>query len=206
MAPHGLYGFKMNDSSPDKITFCHNDTSLNTLGTAILKFIKRTSDKDIEAFAKSIILVKDNQLPSESELNDINETGILKKITTNMTWSEILLQEEGRFDLYSEYIKLGANCYMTDDSALLNTANLVDIAYIINLETKAIDFYKGLSKVDDGYNHYNMDDTNYRPMTKNIFVTGHFPCELVCSVTFDEIRTTLYPKMLGDRIKNAYNK
>lgn len=198
MPTHGLYGFRMNDTN--KFTFCHTGAELTNLCASILKFIKRTSDEDLKAFFNQIKMVQDNQTPTDTEFTDIRKTRMLKKVTANMKWSDILIQEEGNFDAYSEYIKNKTTCYMTDDERLLDNANLIVYAYIINLDNLTLEIYKGNAAEHD-HNTYKVDDDI--PITKTPWSRYPTPCKPALVIELHEIRTTLYPKALGDRIKKA---
>ena len=199
MDTYMLYGFRMNGEN--RITLNRSHKRMLSDSFDILEFIRNTSDDDMIKLFNLMRIVNDNQRPSESEWNDISKSYLsaTANVDKNMTWSEITKRTEGNTRIMKHCIENNCSYYMIDNSSLMNNAQLIRYAFVIDITNKCIEFYKGMmSKPNGSSTKRTMLSDN--PVTKHLWTVNHKPCELVTTLSFDEIRTTMYLNVIRERI------
>lgn len=138
MSTRGLYGFRIN--GVDKLTYNHCNSHPKYLGNEIIKFIKETSIDEMKEIAKKIILVDRNGLvSSEDKQPYLDIYGEAKSNKGYDDWYDLLRNIQG--DLF--FYKYQAVKHMCDDRQFIKEGLFCEYAYIINIDNKTLEFYKG---------------------------------------------------------------
>lgn len=140
MGTRGAYGFRINNQ--DKVTYNHFDSYSDYLGEKIMEYIAQTSREKMVEVATRIILVSDSSTPSPSLIQKY-----MKYADTNVgeqtiySWYCLLRNAQGSLFPYNDDLR-----HMIDSSSFLLDSLFCEWAYIINLDSRLLEIYKGFNK------------------------------------------------------------
>ena len=175
MGTRGLYGFRKNEQ--DKTTYNHFDSYPEYLGVNILEFIKKHSIAEMNTFCDRIVMVDQNNIPTDEQKKNCKENNFIDLRVSSQSendWYCLLRNVQG--DLETLY-----KCkdpYMIDNSDFIKNSLFCEYAYIINLDTNMLEFYKGFQHVPQDGNRYGTDTTD-----------GYYPCKLEAEIPIGQIQS-----------------
>jgi hypothetical protein len=172
MGTRGCYGLRKDGL--DKLTYNHYDSYPSCLGQSMFDFIQSTSIEEMKNIFDKIVLVKDNDMPSDEEL-------ILWKLTEKIgtekfDWYWLLRDTQG--DL--SYYKQDDAKYMIDNQGFIQDSLFCEWAYIVNLDTSELEVYKGFQH-EPHENRY----TDY--VYESNSGDKYYPCKLIATYPLDNI-------------------
>jgi hypothetical protein len=148
MGTRGAFGFIKNGE--EKVTYNHFDAYPDGLGSNVITFVKRFVDSLNEIYDR-IELVDETQDPNEEQLEHCQQMGSIRSnVSTGTDWYSALrdAQSEGIIK-YGEGLK-----YMCDGKSFLLDSLFCEWAYIINLDTSMVEFYRGFNRTGNNGGRY----------------------------------------------------
>lgn len=161
MGTRGLYGFRKNGE--DKTTYCHYDSYPDGLGRSMIEFIQEYG-LDLNDIYKRIILVDEDSKPTERQIKECKNLADLSVSEKSLEdWYCLLRNAQGNPKMYGQGLR-----YMIDNKNFILDSLFCEYAYIINLDTKKLEIYKGFQHVPDESNIYGCEANS----------EGYYPCKL----------------------------
>lgn len=180
MGTRGLYGLRKNGI--DKTSYNHFDSYPEGLGNDILKFIKNHSVKEMNDFYDRIIMVDESSTPTAEEIANCKNNGSINLTVSSRSvddWYCLLRELQG--DLESLYKCEFA--YMTDGQDFIKDSLFCEYAYIINLDTNMLEFYRGFQHSPQEGNRYGEE-----PLPNEYPIDAYYPCALIAEIPIDYIK------------------
>jgi len=165
MSTRGTIGFRI--QKKDKVTYNHSDSYPSWLGINILSFIKDTPEPELKDIASRIELVDEDSTPSPEQIEAYSKYSDETVGTRTKTdWYCLLRDTQGDLSHYRNGVR-----HMIDYHTFLKDSLFCEWAYIINLDTRELEIYRGYNKqknVKNGgrYAKYTVDeDKSYYGVT-----------------------------------------
>lgn len=158
MGTRGAYGFIKNGKM--KITYNHYDSYLSELGFNVMKFIAGTSDKELNEIFDKIIMVREDNKPTEEQIQECKKYLNLDVGNQNIDdWYCLLRETQGNLNEYKKGLR-----YMIDSKEFMGDSLFCEYAYILNLDNNYLEIYKGFNKdieTDNDYTQFRQKDERY---------------------------------------------
>lgn len=152
MSTRGAFGFIINGQ--EKISYNHSDSYPSYLCRNILKELSTLDDIGISHLcmnANNILMVDDQDTPSSEEKEKL-EKFFGYCVDGNKEWYSILRDYQGDIEPYCR--QDNALSYMIEYKSFLYTSLYCEYAYIINLDTNMVEFYRGGNTHTDAPGRY----------------------------------------------------
>ena len=175
MGIRGLWGFRTGQK--DKLTYCGFNSYPDGLGQTMIDFIKQNDDEKLLEIANKIVLVSNEVKPTQKQFEECQKLELVRLDASEHSeedWYCLLRNSQGDPFSYE-----GELTYMIDSHTFLEDSLFCEYAYIINLDTKELEYYVG-------YNKSGGNSGRYEGVPNS---DGYYPCRYAMSVTFDTIRT-----------------
>jgi len=138
MGTRGCYGFRIDGK--DKLTYNHFDSYPSGLGLSILQYAHDRSMKNMTEVAKRIKLVCSKK-PTKKQIQICKKYADLGVSTGKIDdWYCLLRDAQGNLEAHDTVP------FMIDSSEFVYDSLFCEWAYIINLDTKVLEIYKGFNK------------------------------------------------------------
>ena len=162
MGTRGCYGFRKNGI--DKLTYNHFDSYPNGLGRDVLHFCKSTSLAEMNEIYDRLIMVNESEKPTDDQIAECSYwfNGNVSRQTPE-DWYCLLRNAQGDLNAYKTELR-----YMIDNHDFIQDSLFCEYAYIINLDTKKLEFWVGFQKTPHKGNRYGTKDNR-----------GYYPCKMV---------------------------
>ena len=163
MSTRGLYGFRKNGI--DKTTYNHSDSYPSYLGRHIAEFCASTSTDEMNNLYDRIELVDEHSKPTLDQV--MKYVGYYDSAVSRGTaedWYCLLRDLQGNL---TELKKINGTIHMIDSVNFIKDSLFCEYAYIINLDTKVLEFWVGFQKEPDEGNRYGTESDD-----------GYYPCKL----------------------------
>lgn len=184
MSTRGLYGIRKD--GVDKCTYNHSDSYPSWLGRKVLEFCANTTVENLEKFFNKIELVEESSKPTEEQIKKCVEAGYYNGLVSTKSvddWYCLLRNLQGNFDEYQDLIDNDESktIFMTDGIDFIQDSLFCEYAYIINIDDKTLEFYKGFQKTPQIDNRYGTNNNR-----------GYYPCKLslvipLADISFDVV-------------------
>lgn len=150
MGTRGAYGFIKN--GVEKVTYNHFDSYPNGLGDAILNALAGMSIEQLNEAFERIELVSGEDDATEQQIAACEHLADQGVNTGQLNdWYVLLRKAQGHIEAYWEEQPL---CYMVDSKNFLKDSLFCEFAYIVNLDTNVLEFYKGFNCSPGGKGRY----------------------------------------------------
>jgi hypothetical protein len=152
MGTRGAFGFVVNGK--EKVSYNHMDSYPSFLGRNILKDLQNlTSIENLKKNVLAIKMVEPNETPklTPDQLEKFAEYSC-SSVSTGDDWYSILRNAQGTIAPYCR--EENALDYMTDGVAFLQDSLFCEYAYIVNLDTNMVEFYRGFNNHLDAPGRY----------------------------------------------------
>ena len=143
MSTRGAIGFHI--QGQDKVTYNHSDSYPSWLGRETLQWLRTQNVESLKKAAKAITMVSENDEPTDEQITryqDYVNTQVGNQ--TEKSWYCLLRDTQGSLQPYLEGVE-----HMIDSSEFLLDSLFCEYAYIINLDTKMLEFYSGFSTLPE---------------------------------------------------------
>lgn len=162
MGTRGCYGFRKNGI--DKLTYNHFDSYPDCLGHDVVQFCKETSIEEMNEIFDKTILVDENSKPTAEQIVECMEyyNGDVSTRTPE-DWYCLLREAQGNLNVYRNGLR-----YMIDNHDFIKDSLFCEYAYIINLDTNCLEFWRGFQHEPDENNRYGTEEDS-----------GYYPCKMV---------------------------
>lgn len=140
MSTRGTIGFRM--QKKDKVTYNHSDSYPSWLGINILSFIKDTPEPELKDIASRIELVDEDSTPSPEQIeaySKYSDTSVSTRTKTD--WYCLLRDTQGDLNHYRSGVR-----HMIDYHEFLKDSLSCEWAYIINIDSRELEIYRGYNK------------------------------------------------------------
>lgn len=170
MGTRGLYGFRKNNK--DKVTYNHWDSYPRWLGNNVLRFINGHTIEELENICEKMILVNENDKPTDEQIEKCKKYADLTVSNKGYNdWYCLLRGSQGDLEPWGEDLD-----YIIDNHDFIKDSLFCEYAYIINLDTYELEFFKGWQKTPDYLGRYGIEEDN-----------GYYPCKLVWKIGLEKI-------------------
>jgi hypothetical protein len=149
MSTRGTLGFRLNGQ--DKVTYNHSDSYPSWLGVRVLSFVRNTTEAEMTAIADKITLVDDCTPPTPEQIQICVDAGMCNLTVANQSetdWYCLMRNAQGDLNTYKTIP------FMIDSANFLEDSLFCEWAYIINLDEKTLEIYKGYNKQSNGPGRY----------------------------------------------------
>jgi len=186
MATSGAWGFIRN--GVEKITYNHSDSYPSGLGVTIMEFVAETPIERMIEVADEIILVSNEKRPTPEQIEKCRkwlDEGVSERRPED--WYCLLRGSQGEPKAHLE----DGLRYMIDNHTFLESSLFCEWAYLINLDTKRLEVYKGYNKSPDAPGRYAHkraeDDRKYW----GVVLIDEVPIELIQKMKAQDIEDRL---------------
>lgn len=153
MGTRGAYGF--HKDGVDKLTYCHFDSYPEYLGDNMVEFCRTTDRKTMEAIFERIILVSEEEEPTQKQIEECQKYYDPRVSTGAPTeWYALLRSSQGDIEAYKDGLR-----YMIDNAAFMQDSLFCEWAYVINLTTGMLEVYGGFQREPQD-NRYLVEDSD----------------------------------------------
>ena len=194
MSTRGLYGFRKD--GVDKTTYNHYDSYPEGLGFAIAQFCANTSEEEMNRIFDAIVMVREGDEMTEEqaafcEKHGLSDTGV--STGSRFDWYCALNRAQGKPELLKELVEKEGFAFMLDDCGFIRDSLWCEYAYIINLDTHMLEFWKGFQQSPQMGNRYG-----------RVMKNGYYPCRLVTKIRLRDITSPQdVVEILNKRTKEA---
>lgn len=143
MGTRGAIGFVVNGE--EKVSYNHMDSYPSYLGKNLLKDLTTITDLDVlHENVRRISMVDAYDVPdlSPEEIENLKEF-TNTSVGQGNDWYSILREVQGSIQPY--YRQENPLRYMTDSKSFLYDSLFCEFAYIVNLDTNMVEFYRGFN-------------------------------------------------------------
>lgn len=173
MGTRGAYGFRKGEQ--DKLTYNHFDSYPSGLGLTIMGFIRDNTDENMEAIFDKIQLVNESDVPTPEQAKGCEEWTNQDALNDRGgDWYCVLRAAQGQPEEFNKGLK-----FMIDNHRFIQDSLFCEHAYIINLDTKMLEYYIGYQNKQND-NRYSCEASS----------SGSYACALVKSYEFEYIRNS----------------
>lgn len=191
MGTRGVCGFHKNGT--DKIMYNHYDSYFGGLGNDVIEFCKSTSVQEMNNIFDKIILVKENDTPTNEQITECKkyvDTSVGEQTLTD--WYCLLREAQGNLNAYKDDIK-----YMIDYARFLGNSLFCEYGYVINLDTNKLEIYVGFNKVEQ--------NNRYSKFANPKDYEGYAECILLTEFDLDDIPLN-WENILNKKLEKFENK
>lgn len=140
MGTRGAVGFRVNKE--DKVTYNHYDSYPSGLGQEVLEFIQSNTIESLKSAAENIQLIDMEVKPTKEQIKICKPwTDLSVSNQSTDDWYCLTRLAQGNLNAYVNGLP-----YMNDGASFLLDSLFCEYAYIINLDTKKLEFYSGFNK------------------------------------------------------------
>ena len=178
MGTRGAYGFRKD--GVDKVTYNHWDSYPSGLGASMAEFCASNNAQDMMRLYRQIQLVSEGGRPTAEQIGECRTDGLYDGSVSSgdpHDWYCLLRNLQGEPAKLKEFADKHGHVYMIDDSGFL-TAWSCEYAYIINLDTGNLEFWRGAQTVPQPGNRYGEGRSQ----------DGNYPCKLSLEIPLNTIK------------------
>lgn len=179
MSTRGLFGFRKNGI--DKAMYNHYDSYPDYLGRNIVNWLKTVTPEKLNEIFDKIVLVDADEKPSETEKVELDECGLYDYSGEYQEWYSLLHKLQGNPSLIEEIADTYGKVYMCDDISFIKNSLFCEYAYIVNLDKRVLEFWKGFQKKPWSENRYGTD------IEENNIRKDYYPCKRISILRFGDI-------------------
>jgi hypothetical protein len=187
MGTRGAFGYRI--KGKDKVTYNHFDSYPSGLGTSIVQYARITSTEKMLEIAKRIKLVKAGSKPTKKQIEECKKYANLGVSTGKITeWYCLLREAQGEMEAYENIP------YMIDSHAFLIDSLFCEWAYIVNLDTKKLEIYKGFNQNPSRRGRYaskieqfQLEKREASERYYGVVLVGEIPLDMLHAWTAEEV-------------------
>ena len=170
MGTRGLFGFRKNGQ--DKAVYNHYDSYVEGLGKDFLSFILLNREA-LDGFFEKIHEINPRTSPSPEVIDYCKEMGWYNGSVSEQSpqdWYCLLYGLQGLKE-WQRCIDLKKDVFIENYIHFIKDSLFCEYAYIYDIDTHTLEFYKGFQTEPDEKNRYGVQEDG-----------GYYPCKLCCSV------------------------
>lgn len=178
MSTRGAIGFRIDGK--DKISYNHSDSYPSCLGKSFVKQARKLAKvPDLADQVRNLQLVGQGGTPTPEQLEALKKAGIKPNLNvgnqSENDWYCLLRDNQG--DLI-QTLKTGI---MIDSESFIADSLFCEYAYIINLDDRTVEFYRGFQKAEHDFGRYG------HLKEENAGGSTYWGCKLVSVFPLDKI-------------------
>lgn len=189
MGTRGLYGFRYHGI--DKTTYNHFDSYPDCLGSDMLEYCSKHDVETMKKIYDNIYLVNESDKPTQKDIDLCLAAGWYDGNVSRQTtedWYCLLRNTQGNLSAYDSY--MDGKLPMIDNHHFIEDSLFCEYAYIINLDTEKLEFWKGFQKYPQNGNRYG-----------NVKDNGYYPCHLIKEYYLTDIKNSTIKDITEDMNK-----
>lgn len=176
MGTRGLMGIRVN--SQDKLAYNHFDSYPTGLGEGMVEQLNHILEQEgigwLKEKAAALVLVDEHAKPTPEQIEQLKSFANLEVNEKNLEdWYRLLRKAQGELLLTLE------SGYMMDSHDFINDSLFCEWAYIINLDDKTFEVYRGFRKEYHELGRY----ASSKPDKED----GYYPCALIATYSIRSI-------------------
>ena len=179
MSTRGLYGIRKNGK--DKLTYNHADSYPDCLGRMMAKLCDDNTIVELTRLYDLIEMIDTDIPPTQEQIKICKDNGYaFFEVATGREddWYCLLHNLQGNIYAFNKAIEKNQYLFMSDDSDFIKDSLWCEYAYIINLDTETLEFYKGFQKKPQNKNRYGSEQNR----------SGYYPCALCLDIPLSFIK------------------
>lgn len=189
MGTRGAYGFFKDGIN--KVSYNHFDSYPSGLGAEVMEFIKATPDDQLGEVFSSIVMVNENDMPTVEQIDQCKKFANLNVGSQRIDdWYCLLREAQGNLSSLRNGLR-----YMIDNKDFLADSLFCEWAYIINLDTRKLEVYKGFNKSANGKGRYAALQSRHKE---------YYGVDLIVEIDISAIRVHDIDAMTSNIDKIAY--
>jgi hypothetical protein len=184
MGTRGIMGFRL--KGKDYLTYNHFDSYPAGLGEKMVEFILNSKMNRIAPKVKALRLVDSNSKPTDEDkmnLRQYCDTGVSHQSADD--WYCLLRNTQG-----DPYLALKAGV-MIDSHEFVADSLFCEYAYVINLDDKVLEVYRGYQKRPHAAGRY----SSVTPQKNHEGKVEYWPIALLCSIPFEKLNSKTMAKV-----------
>ena len=175
MSTRGAWGFRI--GGIDKITYNHSDSYPEWLGNKIVEFIKTTKVEKQREIAEGIQMVDESKKATLAERRLIGDkfpdvVNLDESSREKTDWHCLIREAQGNFDLYKKGFP-----FMIENRNFLKDSAFCEWAYIINMDTGKLEFYKGFNEDAGAPGRYSSFKVDENENTYGVRLVAEYPLD-----------------------------
>lgn len=185
MSTRGLYGFRK--GGMDKTTYNHSDSYPEWLGDKISKLCVSCVPDKMSAFFDRITLVEECGKPNKAQQEFCMDSGWYNPNVGERSpedWYCLLRELQGNITELDKAIRGSGVFFMIDNHDFIKDSLFCEYAYIINLDSGNLEFWKGFQKEPDPENRYGCDVSERCDWRDP--VVCYYPCRIALEIPLDD--------------------
>ena len=188
MGTRGTYGIRKNKE--DKLTYNHFDSYPSGLGEKIVEFIKKYSVEELNTLFDRLIIVNEDDKVSKYIDTKEKYKEIIPFLERNKDFFSYTSDKANfniKMDMYSflrhfqgdleKYIENPEVNFLTSSEGFIKDSLMCEWGYIINLDTNALEVWKGFQSTPSPKNRYGTKKDG-----------EYYPCKMIEEISFEDIR------------------
>lgn len=197
MSTRGLWGIRKDGQ--DLLTYNNANSYPEWLGERICSFVKTMSDNDMEKLVLMLKPVSENTPATSEDIQLCKQLKISDFTIGDRKETDyycLLRKTQGNFEFYEELVKnppsfmKGKMLPFIQNSMFVLDSLYCEFAYILNLDTKHLEFWVGFQTKPDPKNRYGTEELN-----------GYFPCKEIADFSFEMIRGNSEESIVNEMIQ-----
>ncbi len=149
MGTRGAYGFRIDGE--DKVTYNHFDSYPSGLGRDLLKELRGCDRQRLFEVARKLVLVDGKSKPTPEQIEQLRKYANTDVSTRSLDeWYVLLRETQGTILPWLN----GEVPVMIDNHSFLRDSLFCEWAYIVNLDERILEIYRGFNKSQTGSGRY----------------------------------------------------
>lgn len=168
MGTRGTIGFRKNET--DKLAYNHWDSYPTGIGIDIVNAIRELTVEKIEELVDRLKVVNDDTTPTEEDIEKLKlYTDLSVSTQSEKEWYCLLRDTQG------DIKKILESGYLLEANNFINDSLFCEWGYIINLDTKKLEIYRGFQKKRPTKSRYK----DFTPEPDGSNASKYYACELI---------------------------
>lgn len=174
MGTRGMIGFRFNGE--DKLAYNQYDSYPTSMGASAVNAVRKFNDEQLAGTAKRLTVVDQASSPP-ADLAERYSGLTDSRVSTGTDWYATLRHVQGEIEPYVT----GGVDHMTGNVSFLSASLFCEWAYIINMDDRTLEFYKGFNNDPDAPGRYAKCDPDSQ---------GYVGVALIAKPTLADVRAT----------------
>lgn len=177
MGTRGLFGFRKNGE--DKAVYHHFDSYPKGLGEHFIGLLKKHSVESLSDYFDNIRVIQPDIPPTEDQIAYCKSQGWCDLSVSDRKETDwyCLLHDLQSLHAWDKAISNGKQVYIDNEINFIKDSLFCEYAYILDLDTKELEFYQGFQKHPTAGNRYGTKKED-----------GYYPCKCFFKIPLREVQ------------------
>lgn len=184
MGTRGAIGFRFRGQ--DKVTYNHFDSYPTGIGEDVFKVARDFDDEQLAGAFQRIVLVNEDEPPTPELIEryaPLFYGGNVSRQTPE-EWYSLLRNAQGHLDVFVK----GDLDHMIDSHEFLTDGLFCEWAYIINLDERVVEVYRGFYKTPGRGRYGEIKNPPWTTADGRVITNDYYGVSNIANVAFDDVR------------------